>query len=273
MLFHTFLHIPGVGDRIEQMLWRNNILTWDDFLESPESQRLVGSRYRTMKKYIEKSRQNLDNIYFFKKLLPSRELWRLFHQFREKAACLDIESIYVNSIHEITVIGLYGNNQMKSFINGLNIEDFKEEITGYDLLITYNGVCFDLPVLRERLVMSFPHVHVDLRFFLKRLGFTGGLKGIEKDFGIMRSEEIRGLTGYDAVLLWKKYLKGNQQALDTLLEYNTSDTRNLRYLMERSYELMFKSIFPDSQDALSLESAVTESAAPGADCLPSCRQP
>jgi uncharacterized protein YprB with RNaseH-like and TPR domain len=267
MLFHTFLHIPGVGDRIEQMLWRNNILTWDDFLESPVSQRLVGSRYRTMRKYIEKSRQNLQNIYFFKKLLPSRELWRLFHHFRDKAACLDIESIYLNSTHEITVIGLYGNNQMKSFIDGLNLEAFKEEIGGYDLLITYNGVCFDLPVLRDRLKMSFPHVHVDLRFFLKRLGFTGGLKGVEKDFGICRTQEIQGLTGYDAVLLWKKYLKGDQEALTTLLQYNTSDTQNLRYLMERSYELMFKSIFSDNHYNLPLEPANA-----GAACLPSCRQ-
>lgn len=254
MLFHTFLHIPGIGDRLEQMLWRNNILTWDDFLESPQSQRLVGRRYRTIIKYIEKSKQNIDNIYFFKKLLPSRELWRLFYHFRDQVACLDIESIYINSSHEITVIGLYGRNQMKSFINGLNIEAFREEIATYDLILTYNGVCFDLPVLRERLQMSFPHVHIDLRFFLKRLGFTGGLKGIEKEFGILRSDNVKGLTGYDAVLLWKKYLKGNQQALDTLLQYNTCDTKNLNCLMRKSYELMFKKIFSDHYQHPVLES-------------------
>ncbi|MCL6582644.1 MAG: ribonuclease H-like domain-containing protein [bacterium] len=267
MLFHTFLHIPGVGDRIEQMLWRNRIFTWDDFLESPLSQRLVGRRYRTMVKYIERSKQHQDNVYFFKKLLPSRELWRLFHHFRERAACLDIESIYVNSSHQVTVIGLYGQNQMKSFVNGQNIEDFKDEIARYDLLITYNGVCFDLPVLRQQFKMSFPHVHVDLRFFLKRLGYTGGLKGIEREFGIIRPDEVKGLSGYDAVLLWKKYQKGNQQALSTLLQYNTHDTQNLYYLMARSYELMFRRIFAGHDHSFTLGPEETTIA-----CLPTCRQ-
>ncbi|MEW6378510.1 MAG: ribonuclease H-like domain-containing protein [bacterium] len=255
------------------MLWRNNILTWDDFLKSPASQQLVGRRYRTMVKYIERSRQNQNNIYFFKKLLPSRELWRLFYHFRDRAACLDIESIYVNSSHEVTVIGLYGKNQMKSFINGHNMEAFRKEIANYDLVITYNGVCFDLPVLRRQLQMNFPHVHVDLRFFLKRLGFTGGLKGIEKEFGIIRPDEVRGLTGYDAVLLWKQYQKGNRQALSTLLQYNTHDTQNLQHLMEKSYELMFRKIFSEHVHSLPLEpEGATESATVA--CLPdACREP
>ena len=133
---------------------------------------------------------------------------------------------------------------MQSFIRGKNIEAFKEEILSYDLIITYNGICFDLPILRKKLDINFPHAHIDLRFFLKRLGFTGGLKGVEKKFGISRAEGIDGLSGYDAVLLWRKYVKGNQQALNTLLEYNTCDTKNLKYLMDESYKIMFEKIFP-----------------------------
>ena len=83
------------------------------------------------------------------------------------------------------------------------------------------------------------------------MGFTGGLKGVEKQFGISRSEAMDGLSGYDAVLLWRKYAKGNHQALDTLVEYNKCDTKNLKYLMDESYKIMFKKIFsqngkPDS---------------------------
>ncbi|MBN1227891.1 MAG: ribonuclease H-like domain-containing protein [Deltaproteobacteria bacterium] len=246
MLFHTFLHVPGVGERLERLLWNNKIFTWDDFLASPKSKQLFGRKYRATVRYIEKSKKNIDNISFFKRLLPSQELWRLYYNFREKAACLDIESIYKNSSHEITVIGLYGRGQMKSFIRGQNIEAFKDEISSYDLIITYNGICFDLPVLRKKLEINFPHAHIDLRFFLKRLGFTGGLKGVEKQFGISRSKQIDGLSGYDAVLLWRKYAKGNHQALDTLVEYNTCDTKNLKYLMDESYKIMFEKIFPQN---------------------------
>ncbi len=149
MLSHTFLHIPGIGDRLERMLWTNKIYTWDDFLGSTQSKQLIGGRHRTITKYIEKSKKNLDNIQFFKKLLPSRELWRLFSHFHDKTACVDIESIYKNSAHHITVIGLYGKGRMKSFVQGDNLEKFKEEISHYDLIITYNGMCFDLPVYEK----------------------------------------------------------------------------------------------------------------------------
>lgn len=245
MLFRTFLHIPGVGERLERLIWSHGITTWDDFLASARSKELFGRRYRTIIRYIEKSKQNIDNIQFFKKLLPSRELWRLFSHFQEKTAYLDIESIYKNSSHEITIIGLYGRDRMRTFVRGVDIERFKEEIINYDLIVTYNGMCFDLPVLRQKLGLSFPHAHIDLRFFLKRLGYTGGLKGVEKQFGICRSNGIDGLNGYDAVLLWKKYLKGDKQALTTLLEYNTCDTKHLKLLMEKSYCLMFDKIFID----------------------------
>ncbi|MGA1874971.1 MAG: ribonuclease H-like domain-containing protein [bacterium] len=259
MLFHTFLHIPGVGERLERMLWQHDIFTWDDFLESPQSKQLLGRKYRTMVRYIEKSKNNLHNAQFFKKLLPAKELWRLFDHFREKTVYLDIESVYQKSFHEITVIGLYGNGHMKSFVQGINLEDFRETISLYDLIVTYNGICFDLPVLRQQLKMGFPHAHIDLRFFLKRLGFTGGLKGIEKQFGISRSDGIDGLNGYDAVLLWKKYLKGDQQALTTLIEYNTCDTRNLNHLMDEAYKLMFEKMFPANGHAeISAESLSEE---------------
>ena len=87
---------------------------------------------------------------------------------------------------------------------------------------------------------------------MRPMGFTGGLKGIEKQFGICRSEPIDGLSGYDAVLLWRKYVKGNQQALDTLVEYNTCDTRNLKYLMDKSYKIMFEKIFPHDGTPVSI---------------------
>src|SRR2546428_831290 len=40
MLRETFVHIPGVGYRTEERLWRSGIRTWDDFAERSKPRRL-----------------------------------------------------------------------------------------------------------------------------------------------------------------------------------------------------------------------------------------
>lgn len=73
---------------------------------------------------------------------------------------------------------------------------------------------------------------------LKKLGYSGGLKKIEKELGLVRGEEIEGVDGYEAVRLWKAYQWGDKAALDTLVEYNTADIVNLKPLMEMGYREM-----------------------------------
>ena len=73
---------------------------------------------------------------------------------------------------------------------------------------------------------------------LRRIGYSGGLKHIEKVLGISRSEDTDGLTGFDAVRLWKQYEKGNRASLDTLLNYNKEDIVNLKTIIELTYPKM-----------------------------------
>ena len=80
--------------------------------------------------------------------------------------------------------------------------------------------------------------HIDLRFFLKRLGYRGGLKAIEKSLGLSRDSAIEGIDGYEAVLLWRAYQWGDESALDRLILYNTADIIHLKPLMERGYQEM-----------------------------------
>ena len=113
------------------------------------------------------------------------------------------------------------------------------EIAEYDLVVTFNGKCFDLPVIyRSFPSISLPSAHIDLRFLLKRVGYRGGLKSIEKQLDISRTEGVIGLDGYDAVLLWKAYQCGDESALERLIQYNTADIVNLKPLMELGYEKM-----------------------------------
>jgi uncharacterized protein YprB with RNaseH-like and TPR domain len=89
-----------------------------------------------------------------------------------------------------------------------------------------------------------PSVHIDLRFLLKNLGLTGGLKRIEKEVGLVREDEIDGLNGYEAVMLWKDYQWGDKAALEKLIRYNTADIVNLEPLMEMAFTQMRKRLLP-----------------------------
>jgi hypothetical protein len=59
---------------------------------------------------------------------------------------LDIET---NSFREIAVVGLYGHGGFTSLIRGesLTRQRLCDELAQYDLLITFNGTSFDLPLL------------------------------------------------------------------------------------------------------------------------------
>ncbi len=46
------------------------------------------------------------------------------------------------------------------------------------------------------------------------------------------------MNGYDAVLLWRRWLRGDSRALELLLQYNREDTVNLLPLAERIYKLL-----------------------------------
>jgi hypothetical protein len=121
---------------------------------------------------------------------------------------------------------------------GDNLWDFLEIIDEFQVLVTYNGAQFDLPVLQAFFGgRPFRQTHIDLRFVLARLGFKGGLKKIETQFGLARPPDLAGLNGYDAVLLWQRARRGDREARQTLLRYNREDIINLEPLMEQAYRL------------------------------------
>jgi len=96
------------------------------------------------------------------------------------------------------------------------------------------------PLHRTTLGFRPPQVHIDLRYVLKDLGYTGGLKAIERRFG-MAVTSWKALTASWRVLLWREYRRsGNEKALETLLAYNVQDVLNLEVLMVRSYNLNLK---------------------------------
>jgi hypothetical protein len=111
--------------------------------------------------------------------------------------------------------------------------------------VTFNGARFDLPFIRKEYPgFSYENkMHADIMYCLRRIGLCGGLKKIEVDLGISRSEETTGIDGFEAVRLWNRYEKGNEQALDLLLQYNREDIVNLETILEITYEDLKKQAF------------------------------
>lgn len=95
-------------------------------------------------------------------------------------------------------------------------------------LITFNGHCFDLPVIKKKLGLDLRNIYEskDLRYLCKGKGLVGGQKIIEKHLGIKR--DLPDMDGRDALFLWQKYVNyGDMDSLSTLLAYNKEDVMNL----------------------------------------------
>jgi uncharacterized protein len=233
MLEHTFIHVQGIGEKTERSLWGRGILTWEDFLARGD--RIFPlARDCFVRDQLEDSLNHRQDPIYFRDRLPPSEHWRLYESFRERAVFLDIETGGgYQGLEEITLIGIYDGREFRTFLNGANLPDFEIAISRFDLVITFNGTSFDLPLIRR----SFPHialpaVHIDLRFVLRRLGYRGGLKKIERDLGVQRESAIEGMDGFDAVRLWNAFQWGDQGALDLLIRYNAADVLNLKPLMD-----------------------------------------
>ena len=237
MLKNTFIHLPGIGTVTEQRIWEKGISDWDSFIRQTDVC-LSLKRDALLRSGLEESRAHVkgENPSYFADRLPANHQWRLFREFRDSTVYLDIETTGMNgSSNEITVIGLYDGTSVTYYVKDRNLDDFREDIEKYKVIVTYNGKCFDVPFIRNAMGLPMDHAHIDLRYVLSSFGFRGGLKGCERAAGIDRGT-LSGLDGYDAVLLWYDYeYNGNEKALETLLAYNGQDIVNLETLLILAY--------------------------------------
>lgn len=243
MLQNTFIHAPGIGLARERRLWDAGILTWQDYLDADVKLPWQASKTEIRTRaHLAQSLQAYNDAtwVFFEKHLPAEHKWRVFDDFYHRTLYLDIETTGLNRDDAITMIGTYDGCATKTFILGQDLQEAVAEINRYPVLVTYNGACFDIPVIQRQFAGACRnHIHIDLRYPLQRLGYFGGLKGIERTMGIVRSETTRELDGWDAVRLWQAYRRGSQEALDLLVAYNAEDVRNLKPLMEFVYQTCY----------------------------------
>lgn len=234
VLARTFLFLPGIGPVRETRLWKRGVHSWADYRAL---HRVNGVRPRVKAQHdhllsLAERAMGRDPA-FFAHVLPPGEQWRAFHAFHEGAAYLDIETRGERDNNDVTVVGVRLRGKSHMFVRGLDyspeaVTDLLRDATA---IVTFNGASFDLPVLAADGV-SLPKVpSVDLRVVFHRAGFEGGLKRIEESLGLARDPSVRGLSGYDAVKLWRRWEKNaDREALDVLLAYNAADFENLEPL-------------------------------------------
>lgn len=238
MLANTFIHVPGIGSVTEQKLWDSGIDSWGDIGALAEGS-LSPSKMKDIHHWIDQSNIHLENNNpkFFESHLPAHQHFRYFPEFKNSCAYLDIETTGLSESATITTIALYDGNRIKYYIQGENLNDFVTDIQDYTVLITYNGRSFDIPFIEAYFNIQLSQAQIDLRYVLGHLGYKGGLKKCEKALGIDR-DELDGVDGYFAVILWRFYQQtGNEKALETLLAYNIEDVINLETLMINAYNL------------------------------------
>jgi len=259
MLTNTFLHVRGVGPRVERKLWSLGATTWAAFLENGHEFRLSPRLRERVARRIAQSVTALEagDSGFFAKRLPPNMHWRLYREFREDAAFLDIETTGIGRDPDITMVGILDRDGLRSFVRGENLDELPDALAQYRLLVTFNGKCFDLPVIRRTFrSLHLSRAHIDLRYVLKWLGLTGGLKSIETQMGFARDGFMSEMNGYAAVLLWQRHLAGDGRALNCLVRYNLEDVARLRYFADYAYNRLAAQA-PLELDPLDEEAPVT----------------
>jgi uncharacterized protein YprB with RNaseH-like and TPR domain len=236
MIRSTFRLAPGVGRSQEARLWEAGIATWDDYPAAPAAV-LGGAADARIRGAIDRARTALaaGDAEALAAMIPRNDRWRLYAAFARDAAFLDVES----DGEAVTAIGVLDRDGPRVFLAGRDLERFPEATRDWKLLVTYNGLAFDVPVLRRAFPgWRPPRAHADLCHLWRRLGHAGGLKLLEHETGVGRPPHLDGVRGRDAVRLWRAHERGDRDALRLLVEYNLHDAVNLRTLMDLGYNRM-----------------------------------
>ena len=230
---HCFLHLKGINEHIELELYSQNIYSWDSLVESIVKESIELKFKNQVLEEIELSKKALEqtNWKFFTSKILSKYHYKLL-PFTSKIAYVDIETTGLSKYSNyITTIGIYDGETSRIFVRGIDLEEAYDYLDKFDVIVTFNGKQFDLPFIEHFSNKEFNCIHLDLRFMLKELGLSGGLKRIESQLGIVRDDEITNIDGFEAVRLWHRYQRGDEEALELLKKYNIEDIENLELLL------------------------------------------
>ena len=231
MLRSSLCLLGGLSLDAERRLWRQGILTWEDYRRSADGVFSPARHHRVLAD-IPAAETALEkgDLRFFLKHLPAAARMRVWPLLADRAVYLDIETTGLGPEDVPTTAVLYDGHDLRAFVAGRNLHDLPESIRRNAVLVTYNGRRFDLPHLRCHLGCKFPYPHLDLAPVLRATGYGPGLKASERQLGVTR-RLCADMDGTGAVALWRRFVEGEASALETLLTYNAEDTLSLERVL------------------------------------------
>src|SRR5262249_25157992 len=138
---------------------------------------------------------------------------------------------------ELTIVGWVQDSAYKVYVTGDDPDQLIDALKTAATLVTFNGTLFDLRFLKRAFGdLVLPPVHIDLRYLARRAGLTGGQKAIETALGIAIREGLSGVDGAEAVLLWHRYVRGENEALRLLMDYNTRDVLGMCGILDQTLD-------------------------------------
>lgn len=239
---NSFIPVYGVGEHTERTLWQAGITEWGTFTGE-----VVGPTIADrIEAFIDTAADRLvaGDAAYFGDVFPDRCHWRLYESFRDRTCFLDIETTGLDRHrHEVTVVTLYQAGETTTLVRGrdLSAHRLREHLDDAAILVTFNGKQFDVPFLETAFDLSIGCPHIDLRYPSRRVGLTGGLKSIESTLGIGR--EAADVDGREAIRLWRASQRGDESALETLVQYNRDDTINMEAVLEAVTERLHEEVF------------------------------
>ncbi len=241
---NSFIPVRGVGTQTERELWAAGVTNWEQF--DPTVSVVGQTRADRIEAFIQQAQRRLAarDSTFFRSAVPDREHWRLYENFRDRTAFLDIETTGLDHDRDrVTTVSIHRDDETITLVRGhdLSAQRLRAELDAADLLVTFNGRRFDVPFLEASFDLEITLPHVDLWTLNRQLGYSGGLTDVEARLGIDRDQP--DISGADAVRLWQDYQAGRDGALETLIDYNQTDTVNMQPIADTLCDRLHEEVF------------------------------
>jgi uncharacterized protein YprB with RNaseH-like and TPR domain len=159
--------------------------------------------------------------------LPVGHRVRALSQCRNDVLFFDIETDGKSPSSNITCISTMRNGAHRSFWRGHNLSGFLAEWASAKILVGFNSKRFDTPFVCKAFGLTAIPPQIDLMDEVAHYGYRGGLKTVERKFGVSR--KAKGCDdGNDAIRRWAEYTTGrSEDSLAALLAYNREDVESL----------------------------------------------
>jgi uncharacterized protein YprB with RNaseH-like and TPR domain len=241
MLTRSFCHIPGIGPKAELKLWSRGIQSWEQLHEEAPIL-FKGDKPDLVRRSLVTSRQALDegNLHYFYRSMPREQLWRMIPGHLDDIAYLDIETTGMGhppACESTTITFYFRGEVLQEYDHKLKRALIRKILDESRIICTFFGESFDVPFLQREYGIEFSKAHLDLCHWLKRLGYKGGLKKVQKMFPDIPDRASMDIDGFDAVRLWSMHRRGVSGALETLLTYNAEDTVVLAPLLVKAFNM------------------------------------